>query len=131
MLAETRIEVLDPPEASNKDPRSFRPGSLEEIHAMNEYRPLCCGSSGKDVLLIAACYTAFYSLALGLFALLLKGALQTDDVHQTLLWSFLVIGVIFACLVGGAVHIGMMHLDREKKAKKAMERAKKKEDPAT
>ena len=87
------IPKVVPPRGS-KDARSFRPSTLAEINMMNRYEPLTmqacgrtipigCGNSLEDVLLICGCIFALWSFVLGLAALLLKSAIDTDRYTQT------------------------------------------------
>lgn len=82
------IPKVVPPRGS-KDARSFRPSTLAEINMMNRYEPLTmnacgrtipigCGNSLEDVLLICGCIFALWSFVLGLAALMLKSAIDTD-----------------------------------------------------
>lgn len=82
------IPKVVPPRGS-KDARSFRPSTLAEINMMNRYEPLTleacgrtipigCGNSLEDVLLICGCTFALWSFVLGVSALLLKSAIDTD-----------------------------------------------------
>jgi len=139
-MGETKVTIPGGPPC-NKDSRSFRPSSLAEINLMRNYQPLVfrytkrngepgecnigCGNSLEDLVIICTLYTTGYCFLLGIFSLLLKGALDTDWT-STLLWSFFFFGILFVCLVGGAVWMGMRKLEQEKiKRKKAAEEAKK------
>mmetsp|Transcript_21945 Transcript_21945/g.27147 ORF Transcript_21945/g.27147 Transcript_21945/m.27147 type:complete len:166 (+) Transcript_21945:120-617(+) len=117
----------------NKDSRSFRPNSISELNAMNNYKPLViqytkhdgtvaechigCGNSLEDLGIIFTVYVVFYSFLIGFFALLLKGALDTEE-KQTILWSFFFFGVLFVALVGGGVYVNMKKYERERNEKK-------------
>uniref|UniRef100_A0A6U1XJS9 Uncharacterized protein n=1 Tax=Trieres chinensis TaxID=1514140 RepID=A0A6U1XJS9_TRICV len=125
---------LDGVHTETQDSRSFRPSSLAGTKGMNSYRPLVisytkadgspghcaigCGHSAEDLALIFACYAALYSFLIGMFALMLRGALDTDDTH-TLLWAFLVIGVLFVSFVSGAVYVGRRKLEQNLAQKRA------------
>lgn len=87
------IPKVVPPRGS-KDARSFRPSTLAEINMMNRYEPLTmqacgrtipigCGNSLEDVLLICGCIFALWSFVLGLAALMLKSAIDTDRYVHT------------------------------------------------
>jgi hypothetical protein len=66
---------------------------------------LCCGLSSKDFILIIGCYTAFYSFLFGFSILLLRGAISTAETNS-LLWAFLIVGIVFCVGVAVAVIIG-------------------------
>jgi len=66
---------------------------------------VACGMSVKDLILVLGCYTAFYTFLFGFSALLLKGVIDTDDT-DTLLWAFLVIGILFCVGIGVAIFVG-------------------------
>lgn len=53
-----------------------------------------CGLTTTDFILILGCYFTFYSFLFGFSALLLKGVVETNDKHW-LLWSFLIVGILF------------------------------------
>lgn len=63
------------------------------------YRPLCCGNSGRDLLLIPLCLVGVYALTGALFALCTRAVLQTDDTG-TALWTFFVVYVTFVAMLG-------------------------------
>jgi len=70
------------------------------------------------MFIICTLYTRGYCFLLGIFSLLLKGALDTDWTI-TLLWSYFFFGILFVCLVGGAMWMGMKKLEEmQKKAEK-------------
>ncbi|RLN93219.1 hypothetical protein BBJ28_00009147 [Nothophytophthora sp. Chile5] len=64
-----------------------------------EYRVLCCGNSGLDLLLIPLCLAGVYALAGALFALCTHAVLQTDDTN-TALWLFFGTYVCFISMLG-------------------------------
>ena len=99
--SEDVIPKVVPPRGS-KDARSFRPSTLAEINMMNRYEPLTmqacgrtipigCGNSLEDVLLICGCIFALWSFVLGLAALMLKSAIDTD--------RYVVSNTIFRCAI--------------------------------
>lgn len=61
-----------------------------------------CGLTTKDFILILGCYVGFYSFLFGFSALLLKGVIETNEKHS-LLWSFLVLGILFSAGLFGAI----------------------------
>lgn len=76
--------------------------------------PLGCGNSLQDLIFIILFYIGFFAFLAGFFVLLLMGAIATDNSH-TLLWTFFVLGVLFAIFVSGAVRMGMQQVDLDKK----------------
>lgn len=105
---------------------SFRPSSMQEIWSANNYQPLTmqingktwnvgCGNDAEDIFLILSCYGSLWSFLIGFFALLLKGAIDSDE-HNTLLYMYLVFGVIYVSLISLAVYTGAM--EKESIAKK-------------
>ncbi|POM65486.1 Hypothetical protein PHPALM_18789, partial [Phytophthora palmivora] len=64
-----------------------------------EYRPLCCGNSWQDLLIIPLCLLGVYTLLGALFALCTRSVLQTDDTN-TALWAFFVFYVFFIAILG-------------------------------
>ena len=65
---------------------------------------ILCGLTTKDFFSILGCYFAFYSFLFGFSALLLKGVMETSEKHS-LLWSFLIIGILFSIGVLAAILI--------------------------
>ncbi len=116
--------------AAAKDDRSFRPSTLAEINAQQNYQPLVingwnvgCGNSVEDIGIISTCYITLWSFLLGLYSMLLKAALDTDD-QATALYAYCYFGVIFVLLVAGSVYTGGLEEARLKKAR-AHRRAEK------
>jgi len=54
-----------------------------------------CGLTSADFISILGCYIAFYGFLFGFTALLLKGAIATDETNS-FLWAFLVVGIVFS-----------------------------------
>lgn len=119
------IPKVVPPRGS-KDARSFRPSTLAEINMMNRYEPLTmqacgrtipigCGNSLEDVLLICGCIFALWSFVLGLAALMLKSAIDTDRNH-TALWVYFWMFVLGAFLLGGMIATGQVERHRAEAA---------------
>ena len=134
---DTIINVETPPERSlsyNNDSRSFKASSLAETNVLKNYKPLAfrytkrdgtpgecplgLGNSAQDLVRIFICYVVFYSFLVGMVALMLQGALDTDVKH-TLLWAYLVFGLLFSGLVGGAIYVGRKNLNQKKSEKRA------------
>ncbi|KAJ1459908.1 hypothetical protein M885DRAFT_510335 [Pelagophyceae sp. CCMP2097] len=106
------------PSTSSKDDRTFRPSSLKELYAITAYKPFVLNytkSTGEvveynvasylsceDLGIMCACFLTLWSCLLGIYVLLLKAALDTDE-KATALWIFFVFGVIFVLFVLGAV----------------------------
>ncbi len=104
-VAETRVSFLAQSHQpiprvtyprGTKDSRLFRPSSMEELLAVQRYKPLtvnicgykvpiACGQSGEDCIIITLSYIALWSFILFFVSLLLKGALDTVYRH-TALW---------------------------------------------
>ena len=112
---------------------SFRPDSMDEINAENDYHPVTmtiggtvygvgCGNDWEDIFLISACYGSLWSFLVAFFALLLKGAVDSDE-KNTLLYMYLTFGVIYVILVGLGVYTGQMQKDElaKKKAKMGLD----------
>lgn len=115
------IPKVVPPRGS-KDARSFRPSTLAEINLMKQYKPLTmtcgsktigigCGNSLEDLLLIMGCVLALWSFVLGLSALLLKSAIDTDRNH-TALWAYFWLFVLSVLLLGGMIATGQVERAR-------------------
>ena len=64
-----------------------------------------CGLTSTDFILILGCYVSFYGFLFGFTALLLKGAIATDDTNS-FLWAFLIVGIVFSIGVILAVMVG-------------------------
>eukprot|EP00904_Undaria_pinnatifida_P010176 jgi/Undpi1/6289/HiC_scaffold_20.g08773.m1 len=119
------IPKVVPPRGS-KDARSFRPSTLAEINMMNRYEPLTmqacgrtipigCGNSLEDVLLICGCIFALWSFVLGLAALMLKSAIDTDRNH-TALWVYFWLFVLGVFLLAGMIATGQVERRRTEAA---------------
>ena len=111
--------------APSKDSRSFRPSTIAEINLHDNYEPLTvslcgrtwgvgCGNSLEDVGIITSCYVTLWSLLVGLYSLLLKAVIDTDE-QSTSLYTFLFVGVVFVIMVAGAVVTGQWEVEREKR----------------
>ena len=61
--------------------------SRQTFNEKRNYEPLCCGSSGEDLLIITACFIVLWGAITGYFVLLLHAALETADTG-TVLWVF-------------------------------------------
>ena len=61
-----------------------------------------CGLTTKDFILILGCYVGFYSSLFGISALLLNGVIETNE-KNSLLWSFLAVGILFSVGLFGAI----------------------------
>ena len=121
---------------TNKDSRSFRPSTLEEINKINDYKPLTlfkytkkdgtvhhfgCNNSLEDIIIIITLYITFYSFCIGFFVLALKGAVDTED-SSTLLWSYFYILIMMTALVLGATYFNRKDLNEKKKLRKENEK---------
>ena len=120
---------------TNKDSRSFRPSSIDEVNNMNDYKPLTffkytkkdgtvhhigCNNSLEDIIIIITLYITFYSFCIGFFVLALKGAVDTEDT-STLLWSYLYMLIIMIVLVLGATYFNRKDINEKKRLKKENE----------
>ncbi|ETP43871.1 hypothetical protein F442_09500 [Phytophthora nicotianae P10297] len=76
----------------------------------NEYRPLCCGNSWQDLIIIPICLMGVYALLGALFALCTRSVLQTDDTN-TALWVFFVFYVFFIFML--ALVLGTVAYNRK------------------
>lgn len=63
-----------------------------------------CGLSCEDIGIIASCFVMLWSALLGIYVLLLKAALDTDE-KSTALWIFFAFGLIFVVFVAGSVYM--------------------------
>lgn len=119
------IPKVVPPRGS-KDARSFRPATLAEINMMNRYEPLTlqcgsktigigCGNSLEDLLLIIGCTFALWSFILGLTALMLKSAIDTDRNH-TALWIYFWMFILGCLMLGGMIATGQVERRRAEAA---------------
>lgn len=68
----------------------------------------------QDIGIICACFIMLWSCLLGLYVLLLKAALDTDE-KSTALWIYFVFGVIFVIFVAGAVFMNKVEKDLDAK----------------
>lgn len=123
--SEDPIPKVKPPRGT-KDKRSFRPSTLAEINMMNRYEPLelkmCgrtipigCGNSLEDLLLSCACIFALWAFILGLSALMLKSAIDTDLRH-TALWIYFWLFVLSVLTLGGMIGLGQAERRRAEAA---------------
>lgn len=103
---------------TSKDERDFRPSSLKEIQAHEGYVPfkvvyshsdgrkidynVGCYLSCEDLGIICSLFVVLWMALLGIYGLLLKAALDTDE-KSTALWIFFAFGFIFAVFIAGAV----------------------------
>ena len=121
---------------TNKDSRSFRPSTLEEVNKINDYKPLTlfkytkkdgtvrhfgCNNSLEDIIIIITLYITFYSFCVGFFVLALRGAVDTEDT-STLLWSYFYIFIMMTALVLGATYFNRKDLNEKKKLRKENEK---------
>ncbi|GMH93214.1 hypothetical protein TrVE_jg9579 [Triparma verrucosa] len=123
LVAKNRERFIKPP--------SFRPESMQEVWDADNYHPLVweyspgktcnigCGNDVEDILLISSCYGCLWSFLIAFYALLMKGTLDSDE-KSTLLFMYLVYGVIYVLLVGLAVYTGQMEEDKKKKKRAAL-----------
>lgn len=63
-----------------------------------------CWLSCEDIGIIMSCFVMLWSALLGIFVLLLKAALDTDE-KSTALWIFFAFGVVFVVFVSGSVYM--------------------------
>ena len=75
-----------------------------------------CGNSLEDIGIISTCYITLWSFLVGLYSLLLKATLDTDD-QGTVLYAFLFFGILFFLMVAGAVYTGTMEQTRLRQAR--------------
>jgi len=103
---------------TSKDERDFRPSSLKEIQQAKGYVPfkviythsdgrkidynVGCWLSCEDLGIICSLFIVLWMALLGIYGLLLKAALDTDE-KSTALWIFFAFGFIFGVFVAGAV----------------------------
>ncbi|KAH8091447.1 hypothetical protein JL720_5750 [Aureococcus anophagefferens] len=99
----------------SKDERDFRPASLKEIQEKKGYVPFklvyhhsaststSCFLSCEDLGIIGSLFIVLWMCLLGIYTLLLKAALDTDE-KSTALWIFFAFGVIFTLFVAGRGH---------------------------
>jgi len=103
---------------SSKDERDFRPSSVKEMLAAQNYKPYVliyshssgekveynvgCWLNCQDIGIICACFVALWSILLGIYTLLLKAALDTDE-SSTAMFLFLGFGILFTLVVTGSV----------------------------
>ena len=60
----------------------------------------------KNMSLVALFYVGLYSFLAGFYALMLKGVVATSTGgHDTLLWAFFVMGIIFLFVVSLTVYV--------------------------
>lgn len=101
-----------------KDSRQSRPSTLREMNAAAGYVPykclynrsdgtqcewnVACYLSCEDLGIICALFTVLWASLIGIYTLLLKAALDTDE-KDTALWIFFAFGVLFTLVVTGAV----------------------------
>jgi len=145
LIGEHTQKLIDTTFSSNYDYLECTMAELKlqsnsNLEAIEKYRPLVIrftkrdgsraeynigfGHSGRDILLITACYAIFWCSLLAILVLLLKGSMDTTENH-TLLWTFFIFGVIFVTLVGGAVNIGSASQDKSVDASVTVDQALK------
>ncbi|GMI49913.1 hypothetical protein ScalyP_jg10192 [Parmales sp. scaly parma] len=81
--------------------------------------PIGCGNDLEDIFLISSCYLSLWSFLMAFYAILLKGALDTDNT-STILFEYLVAGIFFCFLVGGSVVTGQWEVQALHDKKKKM-----------
>ena len=101
-----------------RDERQSRPSTLKEMNAQRGYSPfkciynrsdgtqcewnIACYLSCEDLGMICSLFIVLWACLLGIYTLLLKAALDTDE-KDTALWIFFAFGVLFTMFVAGAV----------------------------
>ena len=111
-----------------RDERQSRPSTLKEMNAQRGYSPykciynrsdgtqcewnIACYLSCEDLGIICSLFIVLWACLLGIYTLLLKAALDTDE-KDTALWIFFAFGVLFTMFVAGAV--GMNQVGRRGK----------------
>ena len=101
-----------------RDERQSRPSTLKEMNAQRGYSPykciynrsdgtqcewnIACYLSCEDLGIICSLFIVLWACLLGIYTLLLKAALDTDE-KDTALWIFFAFGVLFTMFVAGAV----------------------------
>jgi len=120
--SETSDERNGKPPAQEKprvrDERQSRPSTLKEMNAQRGYSPfkciynrsdgtqcewnIACYLSCEDLGIICSLFIVLWACLLGIYTLLLKAALDTDE-KDTALWIFFAFGVLFTMFVAGAV----------------------------
>lgn len=94
-MVDKKEKSEEPKEFSSKDERDFRPASIKELYAHQKYEPWLavytksdgskidlnwgCWLTCQDVAIIISCFITLWSILLGLYVLLLKAALDTDE----------------------------------------------------
>jgi len=130
----------------SKDMRSFRPGSVKELNNARGYQPLAiyikkrdgslmeiplgCGNSSEDLGIVVGALLSLWCFLLALYALLLKAAIDTDELSSAL-WIYFFLYLFFVSALGAAVYTGQRERERSE-AQAAAEAAKGEEsdDPA-
>ena len=70
----------------------------------------------KNMSLVMLFYIALYSFLAGFYALMLKGVMATSkDGTHTLLWTFLVLGIIFTVAVSTTIFVSQYQEKQKKK----------------
>lgn len=125
---------MDGFESISKNKDKFAKPPTQEAWKTDKYQPVVweyapgktcnvgCGNSLEDIFIISSCYISLWSVLVGFFALLLKGAMDTDD-KSTLLMMFFAFGIIFVALVALSVITGQIEVEenRKKKARQGLD----------
>merc|ERR1712010_114377 len=106
--AEPEQVLLEKPRV--RDERQSRPSTLKEMNAQRGYSPfkciynrsdgtqcewnIACYLSCEDLGIICSLFIVLWACLLGIYTLLLKAALDTDE-KDTALWIFFAFGVLF------------------------------------
>ena len=104
-------------ENSTKATDSILPLSCQQTSAHNSK------DYWKDLLVVILFYIVFWGFLAGFFLLLLNGVIISNGEH-TLLWTFLVIGILFVALVSGAIKLGTDAVEKDKLAKRQAQKRK-------
>ena len=90
------VQVSVKAEATNN-----RKSALQKEYDARGYKPVCCGNSSQDLVIITVCLLVLWGFTAGVFVALLQASLDTDTT-STALWLYFgvfAMGASFLALV--------------------------------
>lgn len=118
------------------DDRQFHAPSVEDYNKVVNYKPLVykyygvdgsikeiqigCGYSSEDLCYFTCFYLALWSFVLGLFALLLKANLDTDE-NSIALWFYFVLFILLVAVAFVSITVNQINRAKELAKQKAEE----------
>eukprot|EP00640_Fibrocapsa_japonica_P007893 CAMPEP_0113935636 /NCGR_PEP_ID=MMETSP1339-20121228/2754_1 /TAXON_ID=94617 /ORGANISM="Fibrocapsa japonica" /LENGTH=156 /DNA_ID=CAMNT_0000937861 /DNA_START=112 /DNA_END=582 /DNA_ORIENTATION=- /assembly_acc=CAM_ASM_000762 len=138
-MTKMSVELAGLPQSAvkkgTKDTRSKAFSSVDELNLEKNYHPIVweiggkkynvgCGNDCEDLCLIACCLGTLWAALIGIYALLLKAALEANE-HSTLLWTYFFFGLIFVGLIYGSVHTGQIERTRNELRRELAEKARR------